>query len=127
AAAAIRAGLRQRALQRLPHALAGHLDQAELRDLQDLRLRSILLDLVLQRLEEPRAIAAVLHVDEVENDDPAEVAEANLANDFFRRLEVGSEDRLLEILLADVFAGVDVDRHQRLGLIDDDVAARLQP
>ena len=29
--------------------------------------------------------------------------------------------------LADVLAGVDVDRHQRLGLVDDDVAAGLQP
>src|SRR5437762_3613215 len=48
-AAAIRAGLRQRPLQRLPHALARHLDETELRDLQDLRLRSILLDLVLER------------------------------------------------------------------------------
>ena len=30
-------------------------------------------------------------------------------------------------LLADVAAGVDVDRDQRLGLVDDQIAARLQP
>ena len=31
------------------------------------------------------------------------------------------------LLLADEAAGVDVDRDQRLGLVDDEVAARLEP
>ena len=44
-----------------------------------------------------------------------------------RRLEVGLEHRLFLALLADVAAGVDVDDRQRLGVVDDDVAARLEP
>src|ERR1043165_2490327 len=127
AAAAVRARLRQRPLQRLPHALARHLDEAELGDLQDLRLRAVLPDLVLERLEEPRAVARVLHVDEAEDHDPAEVARADLADDLLRRIDVRAEDGLFEVLLPDVLPGIDVDRHQRLGLVDDDVAARLQP
>ena len=41
-------------------------------------------------------------------------------------LTIVSSSRPLR-LLADVAAGVDVDRHQRLGLVDHQVAARLQP
>ena len=44
-----------------------------------------------------------------------------------RRLEVRPEHRLLEVLLADVLARVHVDGDERLGLVDDDVAARLEP
>src|SRR4028119_2142973 len=104
AAAAVRTGLRQRTLQALPHALARHLDQAELRDLQDLGLGTILLDLVLQRLEELLAVRRLFHVDEVEHDDAAEVAQPNLPHDLLGRLHVRAEDGLLEILLADVLA-----------------------
>ena len=44
-----------------------------------------------------------------------------------RRLEVGPEDGLLLVLLADVAAGVDVDRGERLGLVEDQIAAGLEP
>ena len=43
-----------------------------------------------------------------------------------RRLEVGLEDGVVEVAAADEAAGVDVDRGQRLGLVDDQVAAGLQ-
>jgi hypothetical protein len=66
------------------------------------------------------------HVDEVEDDDAAEVSQAQLPGDRLRRLEVGLEDRVVEVARADEAAGVDVDRRQRLGLVDDEVAARLQ-
>src|ERR1019366_5203982 len=127
AAAAVRTGLRERALQTLAHPLARHLDQAELRDLQDLRLRSVLADLDLERLEQARTIGQILHVDEVEHDDPAKVAQADLPDDLARGLEIRFEDGLLEILLADVLSRVHVDRDERLCLIDDDVAAGLEP
>ena len=65
-----------------------------------------------------------------QHDDAAEVAQPDLPHDLLRRFEVGLDDRVFEPaggLLADVAAGVDVDRDQRLGLVDDDRAARLQP
>ena len=58
---------------------------------------------------------------------PPEVAQADLADDLGGRLEVDLQHRLLEVALADVLAGVDVDRDQRLGVVDDDVAAGLEP
>jgi hypothetical protein len=42
-------------------------------------------------------------------------------------LEIGLEDGLLEVALADVAARVHVDRRERLALVDDQVAARLEP
>jgi hypothetical protein len=66
------------------------------------------------------------HVDEVEDDDAAQVAQPQLARDRLRGFEVGLEDRVVEVARADEATGVDVDRRQRLGLVDYEVAARLQ-
>ena len=70
---------------------------------------------------------ADLHVDEVDDDDPADVAQPQLAGDLLGRLEVVAEDGLLEARRAHVLAGVDVDDRERLGVLDDERAARRQP
>ena len=118
-----RAGLAQHVRERFARALARHLDQAELREAVDRqRVRSRrerLVELGQHRV----AVLGVLHVDEVDDDDAAEVAQPQLARDHLRRLEVGLEDRVVEAAAADEAAGVDVDRRQRLGLVDDQVAA----
>jgi hypothetical protein len=49
-----------------------------------------------------------------------------MPRDAHRRLEVGAEDRLLEVAVADVGAGVHIDGGHRLGLVDHQVAAGLQ-
>ena len=71
------------------------------------------------------AVAALFHVDEVDDDDAAEIAEADLADDFFDGFEVGFDDGVLEArgAFADEFAGVDVDGDEGFGVVDDDVAA----
>ena len=66
------------------------------------------------------------NVDEVDDDDAAEVAHPELPGDHLRRLEIGLEDRVVEAAAADEAAGVDVDRRHRLGLVDDQVAAGLE-
>jgi len=63
-----------------------------------------------------------LHVDEVDDDDAAEIAQPDLADHLVDRLQVGLEHGLLEVALADVLPGVHVDGDQRLGVVDDDVA-----
>jgi hypothetical protein len=81
-------------------------------------------------LEDLLPVLLLFHVDEVEDDDAAEVAQSNLAHDLLHRFEVGLQNRVLETaggLLADVAAGVHVDRDQRFSLIDNDRPARLQP
>jgi hypothetical protein len=73
-------------------------------------------------------LLALVHVDEVDDDDAAEVAQANLADDLGDGVEVGLDDGVFEARrLADVLAGVDVDGDQRFGLVDDDGAAGLEP
>ena len=70
------------------------------------------------------AVLALVHVDEVDDDDAAQVAEANLADNLRHGVEVGLDDGVLKARrLAHVFAGVDVDGHQRFSLVDDDGAA----
>ena len=64
-----------------------------------------------------------LHVDEVDDDQAADVADAQLAGDLVGRLEVGVERGGLDVAAARGARRVDVDRHQRLGVVDDDAAA----
>jgi len=71
---------------------------------------------------------ALVHVNEVDDDDAAQVTQANLAHDLRHRVEVGFDDGVLKPRrLADVLAGIDVDGHQGFRLVDDDGAAGLEP
>ncbi len=97
-----------------------------MREAVDGEARTVLLERSIELREHRRAMLRLLHVDEVDDDDAAEIAQPQLARDHLRRLEVGLEDRVVEAAPAHEAAGVDVDRGHRLGLVDDEVAARLQ-
>lgn len=66
----------------------------------------------------------VLHIDEVDDDDPADVPKPELANDLIGSLEVGAKNRLFEIALTDVVSRIDIDGNERLGGVNDNVTAR---
>ena len=72
-------------------------------------------------------IPAVLHVDEIADDQTADVAQSKLTRDFVRRFEVGLQNGSINIASAFVATGVDVDSHQRLGFVDHDVTAAPEP
>src|SRR5262245_4105439 len=128
ASAAIRARGAERALERLFDAFARDGHQAEVVELENLRRRAVAVQFLFEGRHHFLAVLALFHVDEVEHDDPAEVAQPDLADDLFGRFEVGLDDGVFEaVRFADEFAGVDVNRDQGLGLVDDDVPARLQP
>src|SRR5438128_5314354 len=129
-ARAVRTRLGEDALEALLHALARDDDQPEIRHLQRLGRRPILFQLLLDGLEDFLPVLLLLHVDEVEHDDAAQIAQPDLTDDLLDGLEVGLDDGVLEPagrLLADVAARVHVDRDERLGLVDDDRSAGLQP
>ena len=107
-------------------ALARHLHEAELRDGQDVGLGLVAAQTVLDALVDGLLVAARFHVNEVEHDEPAHVAEAQLPRDFLGGFEVHFENRRLLIAAALVASGVHVNRHERLGFINDDVAAAFQ-
>ena len=80
-----------------------------------------------ERVDHLAAVLLDLHVDEVDHDDAADVAQAQLLGDLLGGLEVVAEHGLFEVRRADVLAGVDVDHGQRLGVLDDQRAAARQP
>ena len=130
---AVAVARRARPRDDLAHALgdvlARHLDEAELGDLGRERLRAVLVERLAQRLEHGVAVARAGHVDEVDDDDPADVAQAQLVDDLLGGLEVRRRDRVLQaraLAAADERARVDVDDRQRLGVVDDEVAAAGQ-
>jgi hypothetical protein len=57
---------------------------------------------------------------------PGEIAQAQLAGDLVGGLEIGLERGVLDIVLAGRAPGIHVDRDQRLGRVDDEIAAGLQ-
>jgi len=119
---------RKSPFERLLDALAGDRDQAKVVELENLGRSSIGFESFFEGGHDLVAVLAVVHVDEVDDDDAAQVAQANLANDLRHGVEVGLDDGVFEARrLADIFAGIDVDGDQRFGLVDDDGAARFEP
>ena len=121
------AGLGEGLEQALADPLAGHLDQAQLGDVEHLGAGLVPGQRLAEGLDDVVAVPGDLHVDEVDDDDAADVAQAQLAGDLLGRLEVVAVDRLLEARLAHVLARVHVDDRERLGVLDDERAARRQP
>ena len=112
--------------QRLARALACHLDQTQRREPAHRQLGAVAAQLLAELGQHVLAVVFAQHVDEVDDDDAAQVAQAQLARNGLRRLQVGLEDGFVEVAGAHIAARVDVDRGQRLGLVDDEVAARLE-
>ena len=68
------------------------------------------------------------HVDEVDDDDAADVAQTQLTDDLLGGLEIVLRDGLFEVAAgADELARVDVDDRHRLGAVDDERTAGRQP
>ncbi len=126
AALAVRAGDEALLGERGAQALAAHLQQAEMADAADLDARAVMAQRVLHPLLDERVVLRAFHVDEVHDDKAREVAQAQLARHLVGRFQVGLERRVLDVPLARGAARVHVDGDQRLGLVDDEVAARFQ-
>ena len=88
----------------LPRALSRHLDEAELGDAVERRLRLVLEEQLLEGLTHLLAVVRPLHVDEVEDDEPADVAEAELISNLFDRLQVGLECGLFNMTFSGRFS-----------------------
>src|SRR3546814_8386402 len=74
-----------------PQPLAAHLHQAKAGDAADLDAGAVVLQRVLHRALDLADVRSVIHVDEVDHDQPRHVAQAKLARNLMRGLEVGAE------------------------------------
>ncbi len=113
------AGLAERWTQALPR----HLQQAEARDARHLHARAIVLERIAQPVLDLALMLGRGHVDEVDHDQAAHVPQAQLAGDLVGGLQVGVEGGLLDIGALGGARRVDVDRGQRLALVDHQRAA----
>src|SRR5690606_19613244 len=87
-AAAVGTRLGEHLDQSGPDPLAGHLHQAERGDLGYLVLGAIPAQALQQAADHQVAVALQDHVDEVDDDDPADVAQPQLADDLLGGLDV---------------------------------------
>ena len=71
-------------------------------------------------------IAGAFHVDEVDNDQTAQVAKTQLTGDFVGGFQVGLEGGFFDVATLGSATRVDVNRDQRFGMVDHDGAARRQ-
>ena len=79
-----------------------------------------------ERLQHLRLVLGFDHVDEINDDDAAQIAQPQLPRNGHGGLEIGAKYRFLEIAMTDVRARVDVDRRHRLGLIENQITTRFQ-
>src|SRR5208283_2537960 len=126
AASASDAGFAQDVGETLARALARHFDQAQLREPVDRQPRAVAIERLVELLQHGSAMVGVLHVDEVDDDDAAEVAQTQLPRDHLGGLEIGLENGVVKAAPADKAAGIDVDCRHRLGLVDDEITPRLE-
>ena len=123
---AARADLRGEVLQRRSQPLARHFHQPEARDAADLDARSVRFQRIAHLRFDGAVVAGRHHVDEVDDDQPADVAQPQLPGDLLGGLEIGVQGRLFDVGALGRARRIDVDGDQRFGGVDDDAAASVQ-
>ena len=103
--------------------LARHFEQAETRDAANLHARAVELERVFQFFLDVALVARGIHVDEVDHDQAAGIANAQLARNLDCGFAVRVERGFLDIVALGCLRRVDVDRGQGFGLVDHDRAA----
>ena len=108
-------------------ALARHLHETQRRHFGNLVAGAVAAQAFDESAQHEVAVAFQHHVDEVDDDDAADIAQTQLTHDFFGRFEVVLGDGLFEVSArTGELSGVDVDDGHRLSAIDDKRAARRQ-
>ncbi|MNK94212.1 hypothetical protein D3C87_1144050 [compost metagenome] len=107
-------------------ALTGHFQQAEARDATDLHASAVGFQAFADFLFHGALVLGRGHVDEVDDDQAADVAQAQLTGDFFGRFKVGLQCGFFDVAAFGGARRVDVDGHQGFGRIDNDGAAGRQ-
>ena len=108
------------------HALAGHLNHAEVRNLQRGGLGTIAAQIAFQARFNLAPVLGHAHIDQVVDDDSAQVAQAQLTGDFINGFTVGVVGVGFTIACTAALATVHIDGNHGFGLINHQRAARRQ-
>ena len=81
----------------------------------------------LEGVENERAVGFLFHIDKVDNDDAADIPQAQLLGNLLCSLAVDRRNGLFEVVLANELAGVDVYGGQRFRAVDNHIPAALEP
>ena len=108
------------------NALTGDLHQSELAERQDVMPCSVVCHQFAHVLVELLLMIFGVHVNVIDNDYTSNIPQAQLVNDLFCSQHVVVEGVLLLVGIHFLRAAVDIDREQRLGLVDDQVSAILE-
>ena len=108
------------------HALARHFHQSETADAAHLNARAVSFQRFFHLAFNGAIIAVLIHIDEVNDQQAGEVAQASLPRHFNRCFKICRQSGFLYRLLAGRFARVHVNRNQCFGRVDDQIAARWQ-
>ena len=125
-AAAARAGDVAGLGERRAQPLTRQFEQAEAADLAGLDTGAVEVQGIAQPILDFALVARAFHVDEVDHDQAAQVAQAQLARRLVGGFEVGLVGGFLDVGTLGGATGVDVDRDQCFGVVDDDGAAGRQ-
>ena len=112
--------------ERRAQTLAAHFHQAEFADCAKLHAGAVLTQRIAQAAFHVAAVAALVHVDEVDDDQAAQIAQAHLACHFVSGFEVGAGGGFFDVAAFDGARRVHVHRHQRFGVVNHNRAARGQ-
>ena len=107
-------------------ALTAHFHQAKFADRAKLHAGTILAQRVAQSVFHFAAVATFFHVDEVDHDQAAQIAQSHLTGHLVGGFQVGAGGGLFDVAALDGTCRVDVDRNQGFGVVDHDGAARGQ-
>ena len=116
------AGFCQRGLQ----ALARQFQQAKFGQFAHLHARAVAFERVFERIFHFALVLRVFHVNEVNHHQAAQVAQAHLAGDFFRRFHIGAERGFLDVCAARGAGGVYINRNKGFGVVNHNRAAAGQ-
>ena len=105
--------------QRRAQALARHLKQPKAGNAADLHPGAVHLEGLAQAILHLALVLARRHVDEVDDDQAAEVTQAQLTCNLVGRLQIGVEGGFLDVAALGGSRRVDVDRGEGLGVVDD--------
>ena len=126
-AEARRAGFGGDDVESRAHALACDLHEAEFAQRQYVVACTVVGHHFAHVFVERLPVLGFVHVDEVDHDDAAHVAQAQLAGYFVGGPEVDLQGVVLLVCAGFcAVAGVYVDNVQRFGVLDDDVCSRLE-